>query len=167
MEVFLVPVRARWQLKMELRQKTAVLVVFEWVLCGSLDWLERRACARSIQCDGGWLLWIVLSSHAYGTMGLYLAGEPNDTGLYGGLGRTDDAPRVPRWVRSCPRLTNVWPRVVSSKEKKRQRGGGTEAGRQRGVDGVVHLRWSLIHGYSSSLGPPERRRQPQLPKERT
>ncbi|KAF7674179.1 hypothetical protein GT037_007945 [Alternaria burnsii] len=81
MEVFLVPVRARWQLKMELRQKTAVLVVFEWVLCGSLDWLERRACARSIQCDGGWLLWIVLSSHAYGTMGLYLAGEPNDTGL--------------------------------------------------------------------------------------
>ena len=94
MEVFLVPVRARWQLTMELRQKTAVLVVFEWVLCGSLDWLERRACARSIQCDGGWLLWIVLSSHAYGTMGLYLAGEPNDTGLVSLVGERQDS-----WVR--------------------------------------------------------------------
>ena len=63
MEAFLVPVWAKWQLNMELRQKTAVLVVFGWVLCGSLDWLERRACAKSIQYDSGWLRWTVLSSH--------------------------------------------------------------------------------------------------------
>lgn len=91
MEAFLVPVWAKWQLNMELRQKTAVLVVFGWVPCGSLDWLERRACAKSIQYDGGWLRWTVLSSHAYGAMGLYLAGEPNGTGFVSLVGERQDS----------------------------------------------------------------------------